>query len=370
MTVYAYVGRPGAGKSYGVVENSIVPACMMGRPVYTNIPVHIDELLDEYPKTKVARVDTAWFDDDENLMSIPGGALVVIDEAWRIFPAGQKLSNVSKLRSSFFAEHRHRVGENGLSQDIVIVVQDLTKIAAWARADIDKTFVATKLDGAGMDNKFRVDIYQGMRKGPQYPAPDLGFSIQEYRPGIYRFYQSHTLGTGAAGLEIKPDKRATVLSHPMVKWGVPFGVVCAILGIFFVASFFVGRNKHKPAPAPSPAVAKPAPVQAPPAPVPAPAPPKPGPAAAAVSEPAPPPVPPLSKDWRITGVSLIDGRRIVLAESGRGHRRRIDPAVCSGWDFEPECTVDGQRISRYSGPARKPRDLTSVADLNPIEAQR
>lgn len=366
MAVSAYVGRPGAGKSYGVVEHCIIPACLVGRPVYTNIPVYVDELIEVYEKTNVKVLKTSWFDDDENLAAIPGGALIVLDEAWRIFPAGQKLSSVSKARSSFFAEHRHRVGHNGLSQDIVLVVQDLTKIAAWARADIDKTFVATKLDGAGMDNKFRVEIYQGMVKGPKYPAPDLGFSIQEYKPEIFKFYQSHTLGTGAVGIEVKPDKRATVLSHPMVKFGIPLGLIAGVFLIYSVASFFT--HKKKPAPGAAASVPAPAPVQA--APLAAPPNPEPEPKRPPVAKlepaaPSPPPVPALSDEWRITGISSIDGRRVVLAESDQGHRRRLDPTACADWDFEPVCTVDGKRITRYSGPPRS-RQTMNIADLNPI----
>jgi zona occludens toxin len=359
MAVYAYVGRPGAGKSYGVVENSILPACAQGRPVLTNIPLHMDKIMLHYPKADVRLVTTEWFDSDANLNGIPGGTLIVIDEVWRVFPAGQKLNSVSRDRSAFFAEHRHKVGSNGLSQDIVLIVQDLTKVAAWARTDVDKTFVATKLDAAGMDNKFRVDIYQGGVKGPKYPEPDLGFSIQEYKPDVYQFYQSHTKGGGAVGLEIKPDQRATVLSHPMVKWGVPVGLVLCVLLIWQVSTFFTRHNNKESKAADPPAV----PVKAgvpyiEPAPAP---PPEPAPA----PTPTPPPTPvTYSEDWRFVGLASVGDRRIVVIESARG-RRRIDPALCEGLDFEPECVVDGQRISRFSGPDRH-RDYRTLAELNPF----
>jgi zona occludens toxin len=361
MAVYAYVGRPGAGKSYGVVENSILPACAQGRPVLTNIPLHMDKILLHYPKADVRIVTTEWFDSDDNLKSIPGGTLVVIDEVWRVFPAGQKLNSVSRDRSAFFAEHRHKVGANGLSQDIVLIVQDLTKVAAWARTDVDKTFVATKLDAAGMDNKFRVDIYQGGVKGPKYPEPDLGFSIQEYKPDVYQFYQSHTKGGGAVGLEIKPDRRATVLSHPMVKWGVPVGLVLCVLLIWQVSTFFARHNNKESKSAAQSA----APVKAG-VPYIEPAPSAPPPPVAPVREPPPaaPPAVVYSEEWRYIGAASFGDRLIVVIESAKG-RRRIDPGLCRDLDFEPECVVDGQRVSRFSGPQRS-KSFTTVADLNPF----
>jgi zona occludens toxin len=359
VTVYAYVGRPGAGKSYGVVENSIIPACQMGRPIITNIPVYVDRLSERYPDTDIQVVDWEWFTKDENLESIPGGTLIVLDEAWRIFPAGQMMHKVSQAYKSFFAEHRHRVGRNGLAQDIVLIVQDLTKVAAWARADIDKTFVATKLDAAGMDNKFRVDIYQGGVKGPKYPAPDLGFSIQEYKPEVYQFYQSHTKGTGSAGIEIKPDQRATVLSHPMVKFGIPLGIVSACVLGYLVIGFFTRHGNKKPPPPPVELSAPPsrplpatgaAVVQSAPVPVPVP-----------VSAPSPPVVVPYSEEWRISGISNMAGRLVVHLESVHGRTRRISPTLCS-FSAETECMVDGVKVSRFSGG----RSAGQLAQLNPF----
>jgi zona occludens toxin len=290
--------------------------------------------------------------------------LIVIDEVWRIFPAGQMMHKVSQAKKSFFAEHRHRVGRNGIAQDIVLIVQDLTKVAAWARADIDKTFVATKLDAAGMDGKFRVDIYQGGVKGPKYPAPDLGFSIQEYKPDVFQFYQSHTKGHGKPGLEIKPDQRATVLSHPMVKFGIPLGILSMFLLGWMVVGFFTRHGNKKPPVSPPVQESKPVPAASPPSRPVSVSPP----AASSVSSPASVPVPPLappySEDWRLTGISVMNGRRIVQIES-KGRVRRVNPEDCSGWEVEPECLVDGRRVTRYSGPV-KGGDVRTLAELNPF----
>jgi len=46
-----YCGRPGSGKSYGVVENVIVPAFKQGRDVVTNLPLVVDELRKAFPES-------------------------------------------------------------------------------------------------------------------------------------------------------------------------------------------------------------------------------------------------------------------------------------------------------------------------------
>ena len=40
MSISAYVGMPGHGKSYGVVKHVIIPALKKARKVYTNIPMN------------------------------------------------------------------------------------------------------------------------------------------------------------------------------------------------------------------------------------------------------------------------------------------------------------------------------------------
>ena len=62
MSTLAYVGRPGSGKSYAVVENQIMPALKAGIKVVTNIPLIMDEIrkvlpgadVVEFPATSVA----------------------------------------------------------------------------------------------------------------------------------------------------------------------------------------------------------------------------------------------------------------------------------------------------------------------------
>lgn len=356
MAVTAYVGLPRSGKSYQALEFVIVPACREGRPVYTNIPVYEEKLQQDFPQSQLNKVSTEWFEQDENLESIPGGALIVLDEAWRVFPSGQKQNGVSTARRSFFAEHGHRVGWNGRTQDIVLIVQCLTKIASWARADISKTFVSTKLDGAGMDKKFRIDIYQGPVRGPKYPAPDLGYSIQQYKPEFYQYYLSHTLGDGTAGLEVMTDKRATVFNHPAVKYGVPFSIVCIVLAGYFVIKFFSSHGKEKPKP-----VEQPKGLQAPPVLVP--------PSHQTVPVAAAPAVqslpPKLSEVWRISGYYSNGEKTLIFITTGT-KTRRLPASRCKIVYGEYECALDGELVTSYSGPIDEKKPFL-MSDLNPIK---
>lgn len=358
MAVTAYVGLPRSGKSYQSLEFVIIPACKEGRPVYTNIPVYDEKLTQDFPNTNITKVETKWFEDDANLSSIPGGALIILDEAWRVFPSGQRQNTVSTARRSFFAEHGHRVGWNGRTQDIVLVVQCLTKIASWARADISKTFVATKLDGAGMDKKFRVDIYQGPVTGPKYPAPDLGYSIQAYKPEVYQYYLSHTQGDGTAGIEVISDSRATILSHPAVKFGIPIGIFFILFAGYYVIQFFKSGN-HKTENQPiqqNQNINKPIqkPLQIPEVqPV----------SVQAVAKPQPPA---LSKNWRISGY-YSNGQKTIILITTETKTRRLPSSRCNIVFGEYECLLDNELITSYSGQEKPTDKPFLMSELNPIK---
>ncbi|MFU1923019.1 zonular occludens toxin domain-containing protein, partial [Klebsiella pneumoniae] len=51
MAIDAYVGKPGHGKSYGVVEHVIIPSLKQDRHVVTNIPLEVDMLLMDFGGT-------------------------------------------------------------------------------------------------------------------------------------------------------------------------------------------------------------------------------------------------------------------------------------------------------------------------------
>ena len=63
MSITAYTGLPGSGKTYGVVQHVIVPALQAGRRVVTNIPMRADVVASRGWPGELVRVTSAhdWF---------------------------------------------------------------------------------------------------------------------------------------------------------------------------------------------------------------------------------------------------------------------------------------------------------------------
>lgn len=231
MSIVAYTGLPGSGKSYTVVEQQILPALKAGRLVVTNLPVRRDllcqdlgvdtQMLREFPAEAVAAQPEMIFE------VAPNGCVLVLDEVWRLFPAGLKSNKVPEAFRTVFAEHRHRVDAAGQAMQIVLVTQDLAQIAAFARQLVETTFRTTKLTAIGQRGRFRTDVYASAVSGPNpNPSSALRQLFGRYKPEVWRYYVSHTQSdSGEDGANEAPvDRRANVLLRP-VMIAAPFVVV-------------------------------------------------------------------------------------------------------------------------------------------------
>lgn len=243
MSITLYSGLPGSGKSFTVVKDVIIPAIKSGRTVYTNIPLVDDLFVSEFGSCPVHFdtqdvIDaTGWFLD-----VLPSGAVIVLDEAWRLWPAGLKANAVNPAHKEFLAEHRHRVGEDGKSTEIVLVTQDANQLAAFVRQLIEKTYRAKKLDTVGQSNRFRLDIYEGAVGGAN---PPLSNRVREmfgsYDPQVYRFYKSATKSqTGDVGDESKTDARANVMKGGKIK-----AIFAAMIILPIVAGLLIWFTYHR-----------------------------------------------------------------------------------------------------------------------------
>lgn len=239
MTISAYVGLPGSGKSYGVVENVILPAIKAGRRVLTNIPMNNDAWIEQcgaapewFDIYEVAK-DPEWWDKNN-----VAGAVVVLDELYKLWPAGLNAKNVREADKSFLAEHRHMVDESGHSTEIVLVTQDLSQIASFARVLVETTFRSVKLSKLGLNNAFRIDVYSGAVTGPAPPKSRLERQIPgRYKKEIYALYKSHTKSvTGAAGNESRVDRRFNVLGGMSIKLGLFAVVVASVFAYWGIGS--------------------------------------------------------------------------------------------------------------------------------------
>ena len=226
MSIVAYTGLPGSGKSYSVVEHQILPALKQGRTVVTNIPLHMERITEfGYPGTvvefPVASVEAEPHKLYEYVMA---GCVFVLDEAWRLFPQGQQANKVPDEYKKLLAEHRHMVDEVGNSTQIVLVVQDLANIGAFARRLVENTFVTTKLGFVGLNGSYRVDVFHGAQTGATPSVSNrLRMITGRYRKDIFRLYRSHTMAADADQVgvnEQKIDGRANILMRPAFVIGV------------------------------------------------------------------------------------------------------------------------------------------------------
>ncbi len=238
MAITAYTGLPGSGKSYSAVCFAIIPAIKAGRAVVTNLPLLVDEITKEWPTADVKLINLEDFTDKGTKQldaEMTPGALVVLDELWRLWPSGLKTAAVPEDHKSFLAEHRHRVGTDGRSTDIIFVTQDLSQIAAFARALVDKTYITQKFDALGAKNRAKINMYQGAvtgQKGPQ--SQHIRTSTVKYSPEYFRFYKSHTKSeTGGAGIEVGGDSRASI-------WKSPFWLALGV-GLFVVLPWSMSK---------------------------------------------------------------------------------------------------------------------------------
>jgi Zonular occludens toxin (Zot) len=244
VSIYAYTGLPGSGKTHSVVEHQILPALKSGVHVVTNVPLKFDllksevgGLVSEFPMETVAA------DPDRIDEFCPAGCVLVLDEVWRLFPAGRKADQVPVAFRSFLAEHRHKVDAGGRSTQIVLVTQDLAQISAFARQLIEQTFRTVKLTSVGLQSRYRVDVFIGPAMGPNPPISGRTRQMfGKYDPKVYRFYVSHTQSeAGEEGADERAiDKRGNVLRRPLLLMAP---VVCILLGWFGVHTLLKSHER-------------------------------------------------------------------------------------------------------------------------------
>jgi zona occludens toxin (predicted ATPase) len=240
VAVTAYVGYPRHGKSYSAVEQVILPAIRARRTVVTNLALRMDVIRRDFPEADVRPFPVAEIEAAPHriLEFCPHGAVVVIDEAWRFWPAGVKVSNIPEPFKSFLAEHGHRLDAAGNSQQVVLVTQDLNQVAAFARQLVEETFVTRKLRAVGREQNFRTDVYQGHPTGldpPERSRVRQVFGV--YREDVWRYYTSHTMseaGAGVAANEGVLDRRGNLLRRPVVYVAAASILGLPVLGVFLL----------------------------------------------------------------------------------------------------------------------------------------
>lgn len=214
------------------MEQVVLPALAAGRVVVSNLPLRLDAVLQDFPAADVRPLDLVEVEKNpESIVSAcPNGAVVLLDEAWRLWPAGATAKNIPTPFKSFLAEHGHRVDVAGNAQQVVLITQDLNQISAFARQLIEETFICRKLTVVGQAGKFRTDVHQGHPTGLE---PSERTRIRQvfgqYSESVWKYYTSHTLSEAAAGAKVNEkavDGRGNALRSPKV-----YAAAAAIIGL-------------------------------------------------------------------------------------------------------------------------------------------
>lgn len=263
MPINAFGGGPGSGKTYGVMEHVILPAVSRGRFILTNIEGLKPDLIYQYvvdhaPKGKIICIGhirscdrnapedadffpaESWLDKPEPVpdperKTVNCGDLVVIDEATRYWPTGER---VSRKDQYFFREHRHFANEVGDTCDLVVIDPDVSQLAAALKGKVELTSVTHKAKEVGIERYF-VSLYRG-GKNLRKPYQELG--PYKFQPEIYGLYKSYS---HEKAKEQAVDKRQNMLGGFFFKFMMPAAVVFLVGGVWLGYSYFNGRGDQK-----------------------------------------------------------------------------------------------------------------------------
>lgn len=336
MAIHAYVGKPGSGKSYGVVERVVIPSLKQGRHVITNIPINVDAAMADFGGG-VTLLPEDWWERPDLAVFAENGSVLILDELWRRWPQGLTANKANPADKALLAEHRHMVDSEGKSMRIVLVTQDLSQLASFARTLIEITYRIKKLS----KTRYRVDSYSGVVTGDSPPKSKLLNQVfRKYDKNVYGYYRSATKSdTGEVGDESAADNMGSIFRSYFL-WVVVFCVLFVLpLGLYGAVRFFSGPAKSDSS---AEKIGSPTVTSVP-------------------STPSKPLTPQIkySLTWRLTGFihnSIPDPNSkrdssVAVLISSTGKTRYISFSDCRYYpDFkEAYCDIDNERVTSWTG---------------------
>ncbi len=251
MALNCYTGLMGSGKSYEVVSTILINALAKGRRVVCNIDGLCEEAISEYIFSHFKDVkelgvlvhvsndevmQPGFFPTDKTVEDgksrVRPGDLVIIDECWRFWGTGCKISSE---HTEFFRMHRHYVcPDNGQGCDIAMMIQDITTLHRSVRGVVEFSTKTVKLKALGLHKKYRVEMFEtGTLRG----STQLDTFVKSYKPEIFPLYSSYK---GGSGKEVVVDDRQNILKNR--KWyfiiGGIFAVCLFVWSVRYVWHFF------------------------------------------------------------------------------------------------------------------------------------
>lgn len=369
MPINAFGGGPGSGKTYGVMEHVIIPAIAQGRFILTNIEglqadAIYEYVAENYYKGEIICIghirtcdrnapDSEGFFPGENALDQPmpvpspetknvcGGDLVVVDEATRYWPQGER---IKKSHAYFFREHRHFANEIGHTCDLVVIDPDLSLLARPLRGKIEMASITHKPKEIGL-NRYVVNLYRGC-KITRKPQQTLGpYKFQEK---IYSLYKSYA---HEKAKEQAIDGRQNALRNPR-NWFIAALVVGFIgFGFWNAWRFFHRGSTSQKNTSGSNAASAPASLQT-------------------VSH-ENQPKPEYSSNWRIAGKIFINGDTWIVLADQAGRLRYESPSAFSGHVLTLVGQIDSAKVTRWTAPAQSGQTAQPTQTLpSPFESTK
>lgn len=358
MAINSYGGLPGAGKSYEIVAEVIIPQLAKGRNVVTNVEGLKLDLISEYieNKFKVSKEDQGkitvvedsdikranfFCGDDPNKDSIVKyGDLVIVDEAWRYWGPEQTFK---PEHFEFFTKHRHYASSiTGIPCDLCLINQDpSTQLHRKLKSLVETTFIMKKHKVLGTSKYYRIDVFsgsEGIKTNPEKRTIDYQ---KKYDKEIFLLYSSYTGGTGT---EKQIDRRQNIFAKKSYWYLAGILFIATGFSLYKAVSFFVPKS----APKKNISTVSNQTPQAPQA----------NSLPAQISQPV---VNPFSSSYKITGFMELSTRRYVIIDDGSRRSIPISMNYCTGRGIDMVCLWNKEIITYNSGIA-----FTTQKDKNKI----
>ena len=260
MATKLYVGINGSGKSYEVVTGPILQGLRDGRRIVSNLAglnyrgltdiivaegVSADKIGTIFQVThdQVLQDDFFRADTDEALgieTIIQPGDLVVLDEIWRFWESSGSVTN---RQLNFFRMHRHMVNPiTHLTCEVVLITQLVGDLQRKLRGVVEQTYAMKKHTDLGMDDRYRVDIYNRAPLDLDQPRPrsvPVNTLQRQYNPEYFKLYQSHSSNKDSVQAKEKSiDKRGNIFKKSILTLGIPLSIIFICLAGWYLYRFF------------------------------------------------------------------------------------------------------------------------------------
>lgn len=351
MSITSYTGKPGAGKSYEVVKNVILPAIAEGRRIVTNIDGidqqkvleyvedHLGPCTGEIVVCKESDITSDCFypaSQEDSFSFVRPGDLVIIDEAQNFYRTGQRLSD---YECKFFREHRHFCDAEGRGCDIVLISQRFVDIQPFVRGVVELCFVMRQLKVFSLPNYYTVTVYEGDLR-----HKISGPTTHKYQKEIFELYKSFAV-TG--GMQARVDNRQTIITPKnifllfllliLIVFSVTRGIAFFSSDKSPVFSSKSGRISSSTLPPASPSPSRNVPVRP-----------------AGVN---------YSKRWRILGTLGVGTSRHIVIGDKDGMLRFEHPQSFKGNGSTMSGKIDGETVTKFTGGFEKKEDQKGGLNL-------